>query len=639
MKNLLFTLLCSLLTTASSAQWQKIDVPFEPFILSVVDSNTLWSFNWNSGEMARTSDAANNWTIHDIPNAQGFLLGNFIDAFDTLNAWVSFNHYNSGMRYVYRTLDGGQTWQARKPNSLTNEQIINFQKFYTPTKGILLSQDFNNHVFVYRTTDAGQNWTTKMLSISGSPLGTATYGDQNIWFYTGSGELWRSNDGGLNWSKFQTSILATSYGLALEFADSLNGLAFKDKYFNQLYRTSDGGASWQPVANPTAPIFVWGLEKIPGLPHAWMVGYNDGTAYSLDDGNTWVSEVNYPDYDFRGPVFLNKRQGWGLAGSQSAVFKWNGALDEPINGCVEFLGPLTGKLRRAECNLIQFQGSIRASIANDQEFNLRTELFYPDNITMPSYFQKQTLNNVRTSCPTCPINFIPDPGQNTIGEIRFEIPVWHAFDTTQAVLCTVSPTFCKEDSSNTYLFNTGYFAKWFHPECFSVDTSNCAVELKTNVCGQDTNTYLIYYQVDDQPAVLGTRYEKNPTNGDLVRFYIFAYGNFQNSTCYQIIDTLYFCGTSGTTTPQKSNITAIHLAPNPAGNSFQIFCNNLPGQLENTLRIRNAFGTLVWNETLPAGVPSLFIEKHDLAPGFYLVELWSGNKLSAFDKLLIVKND
>ncbi|MEI6411655.1 MAG: hypothetical protein WCR52_19855 [Bacteroidota bacterium] len=638
MKTLLSIFALSLLCTALSAQWQKIDVPFEPFELSVVDSNTIWSFNWNSGKMARSSDGAINWTLHDIPNAQGFLLGEFINAFDTLNAWVSFNSYESGIKYVYRTLDGGQTWQARKPAGLSNDQSINFQKFYSPNKGILISQDFNNHVFVYRTNNAGQNWTTKTLTINGSHLGTTTYGDQNIWFYTGSGELWRSNDGGQNWSTFQTGIVATSYGLAFEFADSLNGLAFKDRYFNQLYKTTNGGASWQPVSNPTASeTFIWGLTKIPNLPHAWILGYNEGSAYSLDDGTSWFSEINYPDYDFRKPVFLNNRQGWGLVNGYSAVFKWQDALDAPLNGCVEFLGPLTGKLRRAECNFVRFQGSIRANIANDPGFHIRTELFFPDNTMYPST-QTQTLNNVRTSCPTCPLNFVPDSGQTTIGEIHFDIPVWYAYDTSQAILCTVSPTVCKEDTSNTYQFHTGYFANWFHPECFSIDTSNCAIELKTNVCGQDTNHYLIYYRVRDNPAVLGTHYEKNPTNGDLISFYIFAYGDYQTSTCYQIIDTIYYCGTSGTTAQQGSNTTSIQIAPNPANGSFQIFCDKLPGQQISTIRIKTAAGSLVWTEKLPSGVPSLFIEKHDLAPGFYLVELWTGNQLAAFNKLIVVKN-
>ncbi len=642
MKKIFAAAIFSLLCVSVSAQWQKIDVPFDPLLLSAVDSNTLWCCTFNTGQVARTTNAGDTWDIRDIPNAQGFLLREFISAIDSSKAWISFYHYSSGINYVYKTLDGGQSWQQRNPGNLSSGQIINFQKFYNINNGILLSHDFNNHVFVYRTTNGGQSWTTKILSINGAHLGTATYGDKNIWFYTGSGEIWRSYDGGTNWSTFQTSLEATSYGLAMDFADSLNGLAFKDHYFNQLYRTVDGGASWQPVNNPGNPApsstFVWGLTKIPDLPHAWIVGYNDGTAYTLDDGDNWVTESNYPDFDFRQPAFLNSRQGWGIAGSTSAVFRWQDAIDESLAGCVAFIGPLTGKLRRSDCDQIWFQGSIRADIANDPDIHLRTTLSYPDNTMFP-VTQYQILNNVSTACPSCPLHFVPDSGQTTIGELRFDIPVAYAYDTSQTILCSVSPTQCGEDTSNMFQFRTGYFANWFHPECFEIDTSDCAIELKTNVCGIDTNQYLIYYRVQDGAAVLGNHYEKNPSYYERIRFYIFAFGDYQNSTCYEVIDTLYFCGVSETIAPPTSKAVTLQLAPNPATNAFQIFCDNLPGQQVHIVRIRNAAGVLKWSQTLPQGAPSLFIENNSLSNGFYIVELWSDNTLVAFKKLVVVKNN
>lgn len=639
MKKIFVATLLSILCFSLSAQWQKIDIPFtNPLVLSAVDSNTLWCFNFSDPKIARTTDGGANWSLHDIPNAEGFLLSYLISAIDTAGAWVAFKHYSSGINYVYQTLDGGQSWQSRIPPSLNSSQVIHFQKFYNINNGVILAHDFNDHVFVYRTTDAGQTWISKTLITDGAVLGTATYGDKHIWFYTGSGEIWRTSDGGENWSTFQTTLIAPSYGLAMDFADSLNGLAFKDKYFNQLYRTTDGGASWQEVPNPDNPTdqgsFVWGLTKIPDLPQAWIVGYNEGTAYTLDDGHTWITENNYPDYDFRQPVFLNHRQGWGAANGYPAIFKWADAVDTTLRDCLKFLGPLSGTLRRSDCQQIWFQGNIRVDIADDPGIHLRTQLFYPDN---PLANQSQTFQNISTGCPDCPVQFVPDEGQTTIGQLYFEMPVSYAFDTSQTILCMVSPTQCAQDSSSTFSFHTGYFANWFHPECFGFDTSDCAIQLLTNVCGIDTNQYLIYYSIDGGPLVLGDRYEKNPSYREKVRFYIYAWGNLQNSTCYEWIDTLYSCGVSSTPAPTPDALR-LRVAPNPASGAFRIFCDKLPEERNNMIRVKNAAGVLVWSQSFPQGQPSLFMERHNLPDGFYVLELWSDHQLVAYEKLVLVRS-
>ena len=45
MKKFPIIILCSCFVCAMHAQWQKIDLSFEPRSLSVVDSNIFWTFN------------------------------------------------------------------------------------------------------------------------------------------------------------------------------------------------------------------------------------------------------------------------------------------------------------------------------------------------------------------------------------------------------------------------------------------------------------------------------------------------------------------------------------------------------------------------------------------------------------------
>ena len=634
MRNFLIAVVLFACCTPVFAQWQRIETPFQPFRISAVDSATLWCMTSGTPRIARTSDGGVTWQQYDLPASDGFLLTAFLSAIDSNVAWAAFRHYDPANNFVFRTQDKGQTWFLRTPPGLHSGQVVSFMKFYNADKGIVLSYNFEGQAFVYRTSDGGLNWTSQTLQIDGAFLNATAYGDQHIWFYTASGELWRSADGGENWAAFPSGLVSPFYGLAMEFADSLHGLAFKEHVSNELYRTSDGGASWHAITdtvNALSPdVFVWGISSIPDLPGSWVVGYNDGTAFSHDDGENWIPELDYPDYDFNKAEFLNHRQGWGFANGEFAVFKWEMPVENLERNCVHFTGPLTGQLRRSDCAQIWLDGSIPADISEDQGIHIRVNLSYPGQ---PG--QEQVYNNLRTGCTDCALEFVPDPGQTTTGNVHFSVRVLFPYDTTQTIVCTVSPTACPADTAHTYSFQPGYFANWFHPECFALDSSNCGIRLLTNVCGNDTNQYKIYYRVQNGPAVLGSFYEKNPSYYELVTFYVFADGDYESSTCYEAFSTLYSCGVSGTPAPPVSDEPVLSIAPNPATDAFQIFCDNLPERENCVIRIRNTAGVVVWSQALPQGVSSLFVENAALPAGFYVTELWAEEQMLSVKKLVV----
>ena len=73
------------------------------------------------------------------------------------------------------------------------------------------------------------------------------------WSVNGSGRIYKTVDGGANWVKVLDQ--PGTYFRCISFLDSLNGFAgnIGPNYFPNvsdatlLYRTADGGASWQPV--------------------------------------------------------------------------------------------------------------------------------------------------------------------------------------------------------------------------------------------------------------------------------------------------------------------------------------------------------------------------------------------------------
>ncbi len=641
MKKFPIIILFSCFVCAMHAQWQKIDLSFEPRSLSVVDSNIFWTFNNPSSggtfNVARSVNGGTTWTTLPIPTIQGTLLSGSVLGIDANTAWIIYTEHPSYNKSIYKTIDGGETWvnQVFFPQI---ESIIYF-KFHNANNGIMVTRDFSNHVFIYTTTNAGQNWAKKTLNFAGSPLGVTTFGQDHIWIFSSNGTLWRSTDNGQNWNQFLTGFDADNYGLAMSFADNLNGMASVDLKSNQMVRTSDGGQTWIPVSNaphspPSTETFIWGISTVPNLPGAWVIGSNSGTAFTLDSGASWTQEQNFPDFAFGAPIFLNDHQGWALGGNQKAFFRWKKPLNTAL-GCVQLLSPLTGVVKRTDCNRLWFEGSIRADISNDTGLHVRAVLRYPDNT---NWFNKQQVyNNIRTGAQDGSVVFTPDLGQTTIGEIKFKIPILNAFDTAQTILCTVSPTSCLADSSNVFDFHTGYFAYWFHPECFQIDTSNCAIELKTNVCGNDTNQYLIYYRVQNGPGILGNRYERNPSYHELVTFYIFAEGDYTNSTCYESISALYTCGTSNVSNPDDQAPISIQISPNPASESVMI-TTDMPTTDQIQWSIKNISGQTIYQNTQEPVNPSTQVNTSNWPAGFYLVEFWDKGLPIATKKLIIARD-
>jgi len=633
LKTIVFT---ALFPVALFAQWQKIPADFSPLTIAVPDSSTIWSINFDAGKrLTKSTDGGQSWANLQVPNinAQSLLSG-VVKASDANRAWVYFQLHPTYDEYLYRTTDGGATWtQLALPGN--NASVI-FMHFYDANNGLLMASDFSNNVFVRQTTDGGQTWTPYVFTIQGSPLGVTTYGDRFVWMYTGSGKLWRSTDNGAHWTTSNTGFNATSYGLAMAFRDSLNGIAAVDRYSNKIVKTADGGATWTPIntlphLSPNEKTFVWGISAIPGEPEGWIMGDNEGTVFTLDDGDTWMGEVNYPDFDFRGPVFNGTHTAWSIASSLDAIFKWQLPVN-PNPGCVAFLGPLTGKPVRKNCNGVWFEGKIRADISQDTAIHLRTKLLYPDN-TFPGNKQ-QLYHNLQTGSPGGIVNFVPDPGETTIGEIRFEVPVHFAYDTSQEIICTISPTACQADVSNSVTFHTGYFANWFHPECFFIDTSDCGVTLITNYCGIDTNQYNVYYSVQGGPLIPGNHYEQNPSYHELVQFYIYVdNGTVSSSTCYKTFTLLYTCGVSGTDSPELT--TQLKIMPNPSTGNFTISIDHLPAD-PVTITLRDLSGkTIRQFASAPVNGP-IMLENMQLQPGIYLAEVWNGIYRLAVEKLVVL---
>lgn len=120
------------------------------------------------------------------------------------------------------------------------------------------------------------------------------------WSVNGSGRIYKTVDGGASWTKIFEQ--PGTYFRCIGFIDSLNGFAgnIGMDYFpnvtdaTPLYRTGDGGVSWQPVTTikGSAPTGLCAIQIVSPkvIVAGGRVGGPTHLMRSIDGGATWISQ-------------------------------------------------------------------------------------------------------------------------------------------------------------------------------------------------------------------------------------------------------------------------------------------------------------------------------------------------------------
>ena len=201
--------------------------------LDAVDQNTAWvsggSTTGRAGKVYRTTDGGQTWDDVTPPGTEGLSLRD-VEAQDADTAVVLSIGEGEDSR-VFRTTDGGATWSEAFRNA-EPAAFYNCLDFYPDGRhGLAVSDPVDGKFRIIATDDGGASW--EVLPSDGMPDSTGEFnfsasGDcltiagRTAWFGSGGSQarVFRSTDHGLTWTATDSTLRAGE-------AAGVFGLAFR----------------------------------------------------------------------------------------------------------------------------------------------------------------------------------------------------------------------------------------------------------------------------------------------------------------------------------------------------------------------------------------------------------------------------
>lgn len=275
------------------------------------------------GRIFHTTDAAASWEIRTAGTKQPFVAASCIDA---NTAYIA----GQGGQ-IARTSDAGATWQMLESGS--ERQLLDIE-FVDAQTGIAVGDAGT----ILRTGDGGATWTKVavpadtqlpeeyfgIVEPSDIVLYAVSWGSpESVTIVAEFGVILHSNDGGRSFQSRVSNVDKTLFGVF--FADAMRGWAVGME--STMIATTDGGATWAPVAVKSPPGFSLALYDIEVEGNlGWAVGNSGFLLNSTDAGQTW-NLVDVPpqlgSYWFREVDLLPGGKGI-IVGSTGMVLKVDG---------------------------------------------------------------------------------------------------------------------------------------------------------------------------------------------------------------------------------------------------------------------------------------------------------------------------
>lgn len=197
---------------------------------------------------------------------------------------------------VFKSFSGGQRWRPRRNGlgGVTITSVVHELKFVRGASQHLFAA---TSMGVFETENGGDNWIKRMEGMIEVLMVVSIDVDPNqpqTMFAGTSGGVYRSIDGAKNWTKVNNGLVPPD---VLKSSRALSVVKVKiDPHRSQtvytatlkgLYKTTNGGESWQRIAEALPDQFLSDLVLDSERPDVLYVTSREGIHKSLDGGLTW----------------------------------------------------------------------------------------------------------------------------------------------------------------------------------------------------------------------------------------------------------------------------------------------------------------------------------------------------------------
>lgn len=294
-------------------------------IAIVPDDPATWYVAVGSGGVWKTENAGTTWT--SLFDGQGsYSIGSLaLDPSDPSRIWVGTgeNHGGRHLAYgdgIYLSEDGGKTWKnmGLKQSERIGKIIVHPEDSNTvwvAAQGPVWSAGGERGV--YKTTDGGETWEQVLTSENGHTgagdmmidpsnpdrlYATTWQRHRTVAAYVGGGPesgIWRSEDGGETWNKLKTGLPKGNMGkigitISPMQPDVVYAAIELDRREGGIWRSTDRGSSWtkmsDTVSGGTGPHY---YQELYASPHFFdRIYLMSNTSQISNDGGKTFAPLN-----------------------------------------------------------------------------------------------------------------------------------------------------------------------------------------------------------------------------------------------------------------------------------------------------------------------------------------------------------
>jgi photosystem II stability/assembly factor-like uncharacterized protein len=226
----------------------------------LIDNDTLYAATYPNGDVFKSTNQGNTWLpTAELPGVSAVRRMALLQNGDIL---VGTSPYNMQMRNrIFRTTDKGQSWEV----TAALQNINPCKTIYQTSSGVIFTGGWgiDSDVILYRSTDTGVNWDSiTVVPEEQCEWSVDAFFEANsdslyvsgwhpaLQVGEGGGFVYLSTDNGLTWDMCSKIIRDDSVHncRVYDIVDDTYGRVYvgmQPAYDSVVYRTSDGGNTWQ----------------------------------------------------------------------------------------------------------------------------------------------------------------------------------------------------------------------------------------------------------------------------------------------------------------------------------------------------------------------------------------------------------